>query len=95
MSEKKFSNKQLIKYWSVIGIVLLAASVAQPIVASQLKNVPPDQLLSPMTSMLGDQSMPEEVTSLFAGVFANIQFSLVFAVFKLLLGASILLAARS
>ncbi|WKN42762.1 hypothetical protein [Tunicatimonas pelagia] len=90
-----FSKEQLVKYWTVIGIVLLVASVAQPIVASLLSDIPPEELLSPMTSMMGNRPMPEEVTALFAGVFSNIEFSLAFAALKLLLGTSILLAVRS
>ncbi|WP_299508357.1 hypothetical protein [uncultured Roseobacter sp.] len=89
------SRSRLVLYWTIIGSVLLMAAVAQPLVSSQLANIPPEQLLAPMQTYMGDQPMPEEVTALFAGVFANIQYSLIFAVVKLVAGAFILYAARS
>ncbi|WKN45435.1 hypothetical protein [Tunicatimonas pelagia] len=95
MVVQKFSKEQLVRNWTVIGTVLLVASVAQPIVSSFLSDIPPEELLSPMTTMMNGRPMPEEVTSLFAGVFSNIEFSLAFAALKLLLGSSILLAVRS
>ncbi|MDX8355204.1 hypothetical protein [Cognatiyoonia sp. IB215182] len=86
---------RLVFYWTIIGAVLLVASVAQPIVSSQLVSIPPEELLAPMQEYMGDQPMPTEVTALFAGVFANIQFSLLFAAVKLVAGGTILYAARS
>ncbi|WP_350286957.1 KxYKxGKxW signal peptide domain-containing protein [uncultured Croceitalea sp.] len=82
------------KIWTAIGSTLVIASIAQPIVSSQLANISPDELLKPMTAMTGNQPMPDEVKRLFAGVFANIEFSLLFAAIKLILGISILAAAR-
>ncbi len=48
-----------------------------------------------MQTYMGDEPMPEEITALFAGVFANIQYSLIFAAIKLVAGGSIFYAARS
>lgn len=83
----------LSRYWTIIGSVLLAASVAQPIVSSQLADIPPEDLLAPMQRYLGDQPLPPEITALFVGVFANIQYALLFAALKLAIGAATLAAA--
>ncbi|WP_208353266.1 hypothetical protein [Pseudaestuariivita rosea] len=89
------ARDRLVLYWTIIGSVLLVASVAQPLISSQLASIPPEELLAPMQSYMGDEPMPEEITALFAGVFANIQYSLIFAAIKLVAGGSILYAARS
>ncbi|GFE67081.1 hypothetical protein [Litoreibacter roseus] len=87
-------RERLARYWTIIGSVLLVASIAQPIVSAQLAGIPPEDLLSPMTSHFGDTPLPDEVLSLFAGVFANIEFAFVFAAVKLIAGAAILYSAR-
>ncbi|WP_375573587.1 hypothetical protein ABWH92_07605 [Ahrensia marina] len=92
-SQPLIPASRLARYWTIIGSVLLAASVFQPIVASFLRDIPPEQMLAPMANYMGNGQMPDEVTNLFAGVFANIQFSLAFAALKLIVGGSVLFAA--
>lgn len=94
VADDAISREKLAWYWTVIGSVLLIASIAQPIVSAQLAGIPPEDLLSPMTSYLGDTPLPDEVVTLFAGVFANIEFAFVFAAVKLIAGAAILYSAR-
>ncbi len=89
-----FKLYKIKKIWTIIGFVLVMASVAQPIVSSQLASISPDELLKPMTNITGTKAIPEEVKGLFAGVFANIQFSFLFAAIKLILGITILAAVR-
>ena len=85
---------RLKRTWSIIGAVLLAASIVQPIVSSFLSRVPPEDLLAPMQMMTGGAPLPDRVEALFAGMFANIEFALAFAAVKLVLGAGIVWAAR-
>ena len=85
-----YDRRQLTRFWTIIGGVLLTASVAQPLVSAQLAQIPPEELLAPMQAYMGDRPLPAEVTSLFAGVFANIENSLLFAPAKLIAGAAIL-----
>lgn len=80
----------LIKTWAIIGFVLLAAAVLQPIVAGYMSRFTPDELLAPMQMYGGGQPLPPEVKALFSGMFANIQFSLAFSALKLTLGVAIL-----
>lgn len=91
--------RKLSRFWFIVGIVLLVASVAQPIVSSFLRDVPPEQLLSfdRMAPYMGVEELttPPEVEQLFAGVFANIQFSLIFAAVKFALGLTTVLAVRA
>ena len=94
VADDAFSREKLAWYWTVIGSVLLIASIAQPIVSAQLAGIPPEDLLSPMTSYLGDTPLPDEVVTLFAVVFANIEFAFVFAAVKLVAGGAIFYCAR-
>ena len=94
-SVDNYNESQLSKYWRIIGIVLLCASVAQPIVSYQLKDLSPDELLAPISIFLGGETIPAEISDLFAGVFANIEFAFAFALVKLGLGTLIFFAARS
>lgn len=81
---------RLASAWGVVGFVLIAASVAQPIAASFMVGISPDKMLAPLSDMMGGRPLPPEVAALFSGVFANIQFSLVFSAVKLGLGLTIL-----
>lgn len=92
---KLYNGEKLSRIWFIIGIVLIVASVAQPFVSSQLRNVPIEQLLESMIGMNGGEPLPPRVMALFSGVFANIQFSLIFAAIKLALGIGFLLASRN
>ncbi len=94
-SKKLFPVRQLKKYWTIIGSILVVASIAQPIVSSQLSSIPPEDLLKPMTQYMGNRPLPDQITALFGGVFANIQFSITFAIIKLLLGGTVLFAAKT
>ncbi|WP_227268098.1 hypothetical protein [Roseobacter weihaiensis] len=94
-SSSPYTREQLARYWAIIGTFLLVAAIAQPIVSSQLRDIPPEDLLRPMTLMTGGAPLPDEVTSLFAGVFANIQFSLAFAGLKLVVGIAVLASVRA
>jgi hypothetical protein len=80
--------------WTAIGAVLLVASVAQPIVSTRLAAFGPDQMLAPMSVILGVDLSPMTAW-LFAGVFANIDFAWAFAAVKLVAGLAILSAARN
>lgn len=93
-AENAFSRAQLAQYWTIIGSVLLVASIAQPIASAQLADLSPEELLATMTSFLGDAPLPEEIVSLFGGVFANIEFAFAFAALKLMIGAAVVYAAR-
>ncbi|SLN71369.1 hypothetical protein ROJ8625_03720 [Roseivivax jejudonensis] len=95
MNVRPMDRGQLAFAWTVIGSVLLLASVLQPLVSARLADIPPDDLLAPMREIGGGEPLPPEVTALFAGMFANIRFSLAFAALKLVAGASILFAARN
>ncbi|MBM7068925.1 hypothetical protein [Actibacterium sp. 188UL27-1] len=91
-SNASWPQDRLSRNWTIIGGILLAAPVAQPIVARYLSTISPANLLAPMTTMTGGEPLPQEVEALFAGVFANIRFSLAFAAVELMAGGLILAA---
>lgn len=84
------SRRKLARNWAIIGFVLITAAVLQPVAASFLSQIPADELLAPMQGFTRGAPLPPEVRVLFAGMFANIEFSLAFSVVKLTLGGSIL-----
>lgn len=83
-------RRKVARNWAIIGFVLITAAVLQPVAASFLSQIPADELLAPMQGLMRGAPLPPEVRALFAGMFANIEFSLAFSAVKLALGGSIL-----
>lgn len=80
--------------WLAVGCVLLAASVAQPIVSSQLQGLDLAQMMQPPAiGGYAPPPLPPGMEVMFTGVLLNIEFALAFAAVKLVLGAAIVWAA--
>lgn len=80
--------------WLGVGCVLIAASIAQPIVAGRLEGKTLTELMQPPPGApFAAPELPPAALSMFSGMMLNIEFALAFSAVKLALGASVIWAA--